>query len=57
MQERRTYIPQGWSKFYEFSYGDLKAGETIIENLVKESKNGQINWETLYGLFENVIKN
>jgi len=25
--ERRTYIPQGWSKYYEFSYGDLKAGE------------------------------
>jgi len=26
LQERRTYIPQGWSKFYEFSYGDLRAG-------------------------------
>ena len=23
MQERRTYIPQGWTKFYEFSAGDL----------------------------------
>lgn len=27
LQERRTYIPQGWVKYYEFSYGDLKAGE------------------------------
>ena len=54
MQERRTYIPQGWSKFYEFSYGDLKAGETIIDYLVKNSSS-QVNWETLYGLFENVI--
>jgi dynein heavy chain 2 len=31
MQERRTYIPQGWTKFYEFSYGDLKAGTYMIE--------------------------
>lgn len=36
MQERRTYIPQGWSKFYEFSYADLKAGETIIDTLIKD---------------------
>lgn len=31
MQERRTYIPQGWTKFYEFSYGDLKAGTFMLE--------------------------
>lgn len=31
MQERRTYIPQGWTKFYEFSYGDLKAGTYMME--------------------------
>ncbi|KAA0202320.1 hypothetical protein HAZT_HAZT003025 [Hyalella azteca] len=33
LQERRTYIPQGWSKFYEFSYADLKAGADIIDRL------------------------
>jgi dynein heavy chain 2, cytosolic len=27
IQERRKFIPQGWVKYYEFSYGDLKAGE------------------------------
>lgn len=54
MQERRTYIPQGWSKFYEFSYGDLKAGETIIDNILQDNPN-EINWTTLYGLFENAI--
>lgn len=54
IQERRTYIPQGWSKFYEFSYGDLKAGSTIIENILKANETS-INWETLYGLFENAI--
>jgi dynein heavy chain 2 len=31
LQERRNYIPQGWTKFYEFSYGDLKAGNYVIE--------------------------
>ena len=31
MQERRTFIPQGWTKFYEFSYGDMKAGTFLIQ--------------------------
>ena len=31
MQERRTYIPQGWTKFYEFSYGDMRAGTFVME--------------------------
>lgn len=36
VQERRTYIPQGWSKSYEFSYSDLKVSLEIIDNLIKE---------------------
>ena len=36
MQERRTYIPQGWSKSYEFSYSDLKVSLEIIDNIIKE---------------------
>jgi len=55
VQERRTYIPQGWSKFYEFSYGDLKAGTIIIDNLLADSKNGEFNWDALYGLLESAI--
>jgi dynein heavy chain 2 len=31
IQERRTYCPQGWSKEYEFSYGDMKAGTFVME--------------------------
>jgi dynein heavy chain 2 len=31
IQERRTYIPQGWIKFYEFSYGDIRAGSFVME--------------------------
>ncbi|KAJ8798090.1 hypothetical protein J1605_001581 [Eschrichtius robustus] len=32
-QERRNYIPQGWTKFYEFSLSDLRAGYSIIDRL------------------------
>lgn len=31
IQERRTFIPQGWTKFYEFSYGDLRAGTFVVK--------------------------
>jgi dynein heavy chain 2 len=54
IQERRTYIPQGWSKFYEFSYGDLKAGCAIIDTVI-EGDERQLKWETLYGLLEFAI--
>ena len=36
VQERRIYIPQGWSKFYEFSLADLKAGADILDRLYKQ---------------------
>ena len=36
--ERRTYIPQGWVKYYEFSYGDLRAGDSILSDILKESQ-------------------
>lgn len=38
IQERRKFIPQGWVKYYEFSYGDLKAGEMILSGLLNESQ-------------------
>jgi len=40
IQERRTYIPQGWVKYYEFSYGDLKAGESILGDIMRENSSG-----------------
>ena len=52
LQERRTYIPQGWSKFYEFSYSDLKAGTTLLETLIG---GGTPQWVTLRGLLENAV--
>ena len=51
LQERRTYIPQGWSKFYEFSYSDLKVStETMIEYL--EKGNNTSSWENVKGLIK-----
>ena len=33
VQERRVYIPQGWSKFYEFSTADLRAAANLLDRL------------------------
>lgn len=38
VQERRMYIPQGWTKFYEFSTSDLRAGADIIDRLYKRGQ-------------------
>jgi dynein heavy chain 2 len=35
VQERRTFIPQGWSKFHEFSYADLRSTADIITAIQK----------------------
>lgn len=34
LQERGTYIPQGWSHAYEFSDSDLRSAVLILEPLV-----------------------
>ncbi|XP_038617598.1 cytoplasmic dynein 2 heavy chain 1 [Tachyglossus aculeatus] len=52
-QERRNYIPQGWTKFYEFSLSDLRAGYNIIDRLFDGTKDFQ--WEFVHGLLENAI--
>eukprot|EP01135_Chromosphaera_perkinsii_P005308 Nk52_evm1s338 gene=Nk52_evmTU1s338 len=53
MQERRTYIPQGWTKFYEYTRADLRAAAEIIDTLCTRSSNPQ--WVFVHGLFENAI--
>ncbi|KAI9102585.1 dynein heavy chain and region D6 of dynein motor-domain-containing protein [Phlyctochytrium arcticum] len=53
IQERRTYIPQGWTKFYEFSSADLRSGAELIHAMCSTNKGPQ--WETLQGLLENAI--
>ncbi|GLD99145.1 hypothetical protein PINS_up007863 [Pythium insidiosum] len=62
LQERRTYIPQGWTKFYEFSFGDFRAGSNVMELTCKSLGSsgssggaGAIDWASLHGLMENAI--
>jgi dynein heavy chain 2 len=57
IQERRNYIPQGWTKFYEFSYGDMRAGTFVMEAASRATsvKNPQLDWEAIYGLMEDAI--
>ncbi|MEW5298927.1 MAG: hypothetical protein WDW36_001997 [Sanguina aurantia] len=52
VQERRTYIPQGWTKFYEFSFADLRSAMDVV-NLATRGKDAQ--WQLLHGLLENAI--
>lgn len=53
VQERRNYIPQGWSTFYEFSFGDLRAGAHVVEAAL--SRGGRVNWASVHGLMESAI--
>jgi len=55
IQERRKFIPQGWTKYYEFSYGDLKAGDTILCDILAEGQGRSIAWQKVYGILENAI--
>ncbi|CAF2056597.1 unnamed protein product [Rotaria magnacalcarata] len=58
VQERRKYIPQGWTKFYEFSQADLRAGYEIIHRLCERAdkqSGGEIPWDYIYGLFEQAV--
>lgn len=63
VQERRTYIPQGFTKFYEFSFADLRSGADIIDAIYQRvNPNGsadvpldQLPWATILGLFEFAV--
>lgn len=55
VQERRTYVPQGWTKAYEFSAGDLRAAASVIDGLVERAGSGAFPWRTLHGVLEGAI--
>ena len=55
LQERRTYIPQGWTKFYEFSFSDLKVSyETLLEYLNRIKKDNSNNKNYKFNLWKNL---
>ena len=53
IQERRTYIPQGWNKFYEYSSADLRSSAEVLDKMLKSSKSP--SWIVLRGLLQNAI--
>jgi dynein heavy chain 2 len=55
VQERRSFIPQGWTKFYEFSSADLRSASDVIEAASFGSNRASPDWQTIHGLLENAI--
>uniref|UniRef100_A0A182QV28 Cytoplasmic dynein 2 heavy chain 1 n=1 Tax=Anopheles farauti TaxID=69004 RepID=A0A182QV28_9DIPT len=56
VQERRSYIPQGWSKRYDFSDADLRTAMDMIQ-YVESSGTGstqKIPWQLVQGLSEKL---
>ena len=51
-QERRTYIPPGWTKFYEFNATDLITAMDIIDGQLVSSGGKVPSWNTVHGLLE-----
>jgi dynein heavy chain 2 len=54
LQERRTFIPQGWCKWYEFCDADLKAAIDFITTISK-IQTQKDDWTVLKGLIEKIV--
>lgn len=54
LQERRNYIPQGWSKWYDFSDVDLIAAVKLTTPALAAT-NAQVPWKLLKGLCADAV--
>ncbi|XP_035794419.1 cytoplasmic dynein 2 heavy chain 1-like [Anopheles albimanus] len=58
VQERRSYIPQGWSKRYDFSDADLRTAMDMIQYVETAtgsvSTGAKIQWPVVQGLCEKL---
>lgn len=52
VQERRTFVPQGWSKFYEITDADLAAARNVLERAACAKS---VPWEWIRGLLEQSV--
>lgn len=53
LQERRTYIPQGWTKWYDFGDSDLRTAIAIV-GWVEKSLQFKMEWSVLRGLCKHI---
>lgn len=53
IQERRSYVPQGWCKWYEFGEADLKAAMDLLGMILKANSTA-IDWPLLQGLCKKI---
>jgi dynein heavy chain 2 len=53
IQERRNFIPQGWSEFYEFSPSDLRVAANLVDAFTADGK--KLQWTLLHGMLENAL--
>ncbi|XP_047109239.1 cytoplasmic dynein 2 heavy chain 1 [Schistocerca piceifrons] len=54
IQERRSFIPQGWTSYYEFGDADLRVATDMIDRLCQAGQR-EIKWEFIHGLCEDAI--
>jgi dynein heavy chain 2 len=58
IQERRNYIPQGWTEAYEFSPADLRVASNVVEaNLGPDAVASglKLQWALFHGMLENAL--
>ncbi|KAF5224389.1 Cytoplasmic dynein 2 heavy chain (DYNC2H1) [Trypanosoma cruzi] len=51
VQERRSYVPQGWSMMYEVTSADLNSAADIVLQQTK----AETDWKAIRGILENAI--
>ncbi|KAH1018946.1 hypothetical protein HUJ05_006621 [Dendroctonus ponderosae] len=54
LQERRKYIPQGWSKYYEFNHTDMQTGLNLTEDLWNVDTT-RVQWQFITGLLSEAV--
>ncbi|GMR54221.1 hypothetical protein PMAYCL1PPCAC_24416, partial [Pristionchus mayeri] len=52
MQERRSFIPQAWTRYYEFSTADVRMAKAIVELMTQSEA---VDWAFIRGLYEFTI--
>ena len=57
VQERRCYIPQGWSQFYEFSMADLRVGANLVDRLSSHESECVIDHAYIHTYIHTYIHN